>query len=45
VAEIKAKDAEKDELIRQLQERLTALESAPRRGRPRKVVENVANAA
>lgn len=52
VAEIKAKDAEKDakiaeqgELLAQLQARLAALESAPRRGRPRKVAENVANAA
>jgi hypothetical protein len=45
VDEIKAKDAEKDAIIQQLQDRLAALEAAPRRGRPRKVVENVANAA
>jgi len=45
VAEIKAKDAEKDSIIAQLQARLEALEKAPRRGRPRKVIDNAANAA
>lgn len=48
VAEIKAKDAEKDaklaeqaEMLEQLQARLSALESAPKRGKPRKSKESV----
>lgn len=45
VSEIKAKDAEKDALIQQLQDRLTALENRPKRGRKPRIVHDAANAA